>query len=64
MAHTNPVEPTFQLTVTTNRCHQAMSQVAQMRITSTPRDDGPSDEDVVVINIDYTSLRLAMIIRF
>jgi len=28
-----------KLAVTTNRCHQAMSQVAQMRITSAPRDD-------------------------
>jgi hypothetical protein len=28
-----------KVTVTTYRCHQAMSQVAQMRITSAPRDD-------------------------
>jgi hypothetical protein len=27
-----------------------------MRITSAPRDDGPSDEDVIVVNIDDTSL--------
>ena len=48
-----------KLTVTTHRCQQAMSQVAQMRITSAPRDDGPSDEDVIVANIDDTSLTLS-----
>ena len=53
-----------KVTVTTYRCHQAMSQVAQMRITSAPRDDGPSDEDVIVVNSDDTTLRLAMITRF
>ena len=53
-----------KLMVTTNRCHQAMSQVAQMRITSAPRDDSPSDEDVIVVNSDDTTLRLAMITRF
>ena len=53
-----------KVTVTTNRCHQAMSQVAQMRITSAPRDDGPSDEDVIVVNSDDTTLCLAMITRF
>ena len=53
-----------KLMVTTNRCHQAMSQVAQMRIMSATRDDGPSDEDVIVVNSDDTTLRLAMITRF
>ena len=53
-----------KVAVTTNRCHQAMSQVAQMRITSAPRDNGPSDEDVIVVNSDDTTLRLAMITRF
>ena len=53
-----------KLTVTTNRCHQAMSQVAQMRITSAPRDDGSSGEDVIVVNSDDTTLRLAAITRF
>jgi len=48
-----------KVTVTTYRCHQAMSQVAQMRITSAPRD-----EDVIVVNSDDTTLRLAMITRF
>ena len=48
-----------KLTVTTNRCHQAIS------ITSAPRDDDPSDEDdVIVVNSDDTTLRLAMITRF
>ena len=49
-----------KVTVTTYRCHQAMNQVAQMRITSAPRDDGPSDEDVIVVNSDDTTLRLAI----
>ena len=31
-----------------------MSQVAQMRIMSAPRDDGPSDEDVIVVISDDT----------
>jgi hypothetical protein len=30
-----------------------------MRITSAPGDDGPSDEDVIVVNIDDTSLTLS-----
>ena len=46
-----------KVTVTTYRCHQAMSQVAQMRITSAPLDDGPSVEDVIVVNSDDTTLR-------
>ena len=45
-------------TVKTLRCHQAMSQVAQMRITSALYDDGPSYEDVIVVNSDDTTLTL------
>ena len=30
-----------------------------MRVTSAPRDDGPSDEDVIVVNSDDTSLTLS-----
>ena len=48
-----------KVTVTANCCHQAMSQVAQMRITSAPRDDDLSDEDVIVVTSDDTTLTLS-----
>ncbi len=52
-----------KLTVTTHRCHKAMSQVAQMRITSAPCDDGPSDEDVIVVNSDHSLLTASSCVK-